>query len=143
VEELDGKRTNGVMRTKRFIPLSPQVADACFALDDERFDAKILKSRGHLEPRLATADNDHDRLLVGRLALPLPTALLRPRSELGFPLPQRTGKLWMTVQTFQTCENRVGLPIPAAGVGTRRKMPVPVPTAVENVKVAWIHAMSG
>ena len=48
------------MQTERFVPLSPQVADASFALDDERLDAKILESRSQFEARLATAGDDHD-----------------------------------------------------------------------------------
>ena len=107
-------RTNGVMQTKRLIPLSPQVSDACFALANQRLYSEILESRRQFEPRLATPDDDHDGLLVGPLARDLPTPLLRPRPELGFPLPPRTDKLREAVQALEAGEDRVRLPIPAA-----------------------------
>ena len=105
-------RTHGIMQAKRLVPLSPQLTDARLALDHQRFNSKILQSRRQFETRLATPNDDHDRLLVRPFALALPTPLFRPRPVLRFLLPQRTGELRYAMQTLQVRENRVGLPFP-------------------------------
>src|ERR1700730_1159093 len=100
------------MQAECFVPLPPQLTDAGFALDDERLDAEILESRGELEPRLATPNDNHGRLLIRPHALALLMPLFRPRSMLRFLFSERTGKLREAVQILEVRENRVGLPIP-------------------------------
>jgi hypothetical protein len=88
------------------------VTDARFTFDDQRLDSKVLQSRRQFQARLATTNDDHDRLLVGPFALALPTPLFWPRSVLRFLLPQWTSELWESMQTFEIRENGVRLPIP-------------------------------
>src|SRR5260221_14407508 len=99
IELLDG-RTHGIMQAERLIPLSPQLTDARFALDDQRFDSKILQSRRQFKARLTTPNNDYHRLLVWAFALALQTPLFRPRPMLRFLLPQRAGELRYAMQTL-------------------------------------------
>jgi hypothetical protein len=81
------------MQAERCVAFSPQVANPSLAFGDKRLDTKVLESSSELEPRLATTNNKHDRLLIWALALALLTPLFRPCSELRLLLPQRTGKL--------------------------------------------------
>src|SRR6266851_1399446 len=111
-EELLDKRTHGIVQAERFVPFSPQLTYASFTLDDEGLDTKILETRGEFEPRLTTTNDNHNRLLIGPIAFSLAMALFRPRSELRFLFPERTGQLRAAMQTLEGREYRVCLPIP-------------------------------
>src|SRR4029434_6106465 len=50
---------------QRVVALAPVVADALFAIDDQRVDIQLLQPRGDREAGLAAADPEHGGSAVG------------------------------------------------------------------------------
>ena len=54
-----------VMQRQRMVALAPIVADALFAVDDQRIDVQLLQPRGDREPGLPAADDENSRIVFG------------------------------------------------------------------------------
>ena len=56
-----------IVQRQRVVALAPVVADARFAVDDQRVDVQLLQARGDRKPGLSAADDEHGRVAVGIL----------------------------------------------------------------------------
>ena len=56
-----------VVQDQRVIALAPVVADARFAVDDQRIDLQLREARGDRKPGLSAADDEHSRVAIGIL----------------------------------------------------------------------------
>jgi hypothetical protein len=56
------------MQNQGVIALAPIVADARFAVDDQRIDAQLGEARSGRKPGLASTDNQRGRIVVSVLS---------------------------------------------------------------------------
>ena len=61
-----------VVQHQRVIAVAPVVADALFAIDDQRIDLQLTKPRRDRKPGLSAADDQHRRIVVAVIGCGLP-----------------------------------------------------------------------
>ena len=54
-----------IVQDQRVIALAPVVADALFAIDDQRIDLQLREARGDRKSGVSAADHEHIRVAIG------------------------------------------------------------------------------
>lgn len=96
------------MQTQRLIPFPPQVSHPRFSLHYQRLDTQILQPRSDLQPSLSATNDDHLRVLVQALDLPL--AFLMPFTVIRGLLAKILDLFREVVKTFEVGEDGVSEP---------------------------------
>ena len=133
-----------IVQRQRVIALAPVVADARLAVDDQRIDLQLLQPRRDRKPGLSAADHQHGRDR-GRHSRRRPCA-----DRASWARENRANRIGRAAATIPCCSSKPFnsssavssvqafslLPSPASGIS--RRIPLPRPCAVSNLKIASI-----